>query len=56
MENIRTIDAFSVTGAKNSALILPETGSKGAEMVAQRIKNAITSKPFLYGGKASPIP
>ncbi|MGA2505998.1 MAG: diguanylate cyclase [Chitinispirillaceae bacterium] len=52
MENIRLVDAFFRYGGEEFALILPETGSKGAEVVAQRIKNAITSKPFLYGGKA----
>jgi len=47
-ENIRTVDEFSRYGGEEFALILPETGSKGAEVVARRIKKAIVSNPFLY--------
>lgn len=52
LENIRTVDAFSRYGGEEFAIILPETDSRGAEVVAQRIKNAITSKPFLYARHA----
>jgi diguanylate cyclase (GGDEF)-like protein len=54
LENIRTVDRFSRYGGEEFALILPETDSKGAEVVAQRIKKAIVSKPFLYGKNAIP--
>jgi diguanylate cyclase (GGDEF)-like protein len=52
LENIRTVDDFSRYGGEEFAIVLPETGSRGAEVVAQRIKNAITSKPFLYARNA----
>jgi two-component system, cell cycle response regulator len=53
-ENIRTVDEFSRYGGEEFAIILPETGSRGAEVVARRIKKSIVSKPLLY--KRSAIP
>jgi diguanylate cyclase (GGDEF)-like protein len=46
--SIRTVDIFSRYGGEEFGLILPETELSGAEVVAQRIKNAIVSKPFVY--------
>lgn len=49
LENIRTIDIFARYGGEEFGLILPETATKGAEILAARIKDAITSEPFAYG-------
>lgn len=47
-ENIRTVDIFSRYGGEEFGLVLPETDQGGAEVLAQRIKNAINAKPFTY--------
>jgi two-component system cell cycle response regulator len=47
-ENIRTVDVFARYGGEEFALILPETDRLGAEVLAQRILNAVSSKPFEY--------
>jgi diguanylate cyclase (GGDEF)-like protein len=48
LENIRSIDIFARYGGEEFGLILPETGIKGAETLAGRIKDAITAQPFEY--------
>lgn len=48
LENIRTIDIFARYGGEEFGIILPETAIKGAEILAGRIKDAITAKPFEY--------
>jgi diguanylate cyclase (GGDEF)-like protein len=48
LENIRTVDIFARYGGEEFGLILPETDLKGAEILASRIKDAITTKPFVY--------
>lgn len=46
--NVRAVDEFSRYGGEEFAIVLPETAVKGAEVVARRIKKAITAKPFIY--------
>ena len=53
-ESIRMIDEFFRYGGEEFAVILPETEVRGAEIVAKRIKTAVTSKPFLYGRNVIP--
>ena len=48
IENIRTMISSPVTVAKSSASYSRRPPSKGAEILALRIKNAITAKPFEY--------
>jgi diguanylate cyclase (GGDEF)-like protein len=47
LKSIRAVDEFSRYGGEEFAVVLPETAVKGAEVVARRIKNEITSKPFI---------
>ena len=47
-ENVRTADVFARYGGEEFGLILPETDLAGAEVLAQRIRKAIGSKPFAY--------
>jgi two-component system cell cycle response regulator len=49
-KSIRAVDEFSRYGGEEFSIVLPETAEKGAEIVASRIKNAVTAKPFLYDG------
>jgi diguanylate cyclase (GGDEF)-like protein len=49
LENIRTVDVFARYGGEEFGLILPETTVAGAEILAGRIKEAISAKPFTYG-------
>ncbi|MBN2188281.1 MAG: diguanylate cyclase [Chitinispirillaceae bacterium] len=48
-DSIRVVDEFSRYGGEEFAIVLPETALKGAEIVARRIKTAITAKPFIHG-------
>jgi diguanylate cyclase (GGDEF)-like protein len=48
IENIRTVDVFARYGGEEFALILPETDRNGAEVLTQRIRNAIMGHPFTY--------
>jgi diguanylate cyclase (GGDEF)-like protein len=48
LENIRTVDVFSRYGGEEFGLVLPETDQAGAEVLAQRIKNAINARAFTY--------
>lgn len=52
LHSIRTVDIFSRYGGEEFGLILPETEACGAEVVAQRIRNAIIEKPFVYAQHA----
>jgi diguanylate cyclase (GGDEF)-like protein len=47
--SIRVVDEFSRYGGEEFAIVLPETAARGAEIVARRIKTAITAKPFVDG-------
>ncbi|MBN2037809.1 MAG: diguanylate cyclase [Chitinispirillaceae bacterium] len=47
-ENIRTVDVFARYGGEEFGLILPETDRIGAEVLAGRIREAVTKEPFTY--------
>jgi two-component system, cell cycle response regulator len=52
---IREIDVPARYGGEEFAVVLPYTGSAGAQVVAERIRKALDSEPFLPGTPASEI-
>jgi diguanylate cyclase (GGDEF)-like protein len=54
LKSIRAVDEFSRYGGEEFAVVLPETAVKGAEVVARRIKNEITAKPFPFDNHEIP--
>lgn len=51
MEGRRAQDVFCRFGGEEFVLLLPGTAEEGAELVAERVRDAVTGYPFLYGDK-----
>lgn len=54
-ENTRTIDVVSRYGGEEFAIVLPETDSSGAKMVAERIRRSIHDKFFPISDDQPPV-
>ncbi len=51
MEGRRAQDVFCRFGGEEFVLLLPGTSEEGAELVAHRVRDAVTGYPFQYGNK-----
>ncbi|SDE52667.1 GGDEF domain-containing protein [Kordiimonas lacus] len=51
MEGRRAQDVFCRFGGEEFVLLLPGTSEEGAELVAHRVRDAVTGYPFQYGKK-----
>lgn len=46
LEQLRLADVFARYGGEEFCVVLPETGQEGAELVAERLRQAIAEAPF----------
>jgi diguanylate cyclase (GGDEF)-like protein len=51
MEGRRAQDVFCRFGGEEFVLLLPDTPEKGARLVAERVRTAVTGTPFRHDGK-----
>lgn len=51
MEGRRAQDVFCRFGGEEFVLLLPGTPEEGAKLVAERVRRAVTSVPFMYDGR-----
>ncbi|RVU39279.1 diguanylate cyclase [Hwanghaeella grinnelliae] len=50
-ESIRTVDIFGRTGGEEFAIVLPDTGTVGASIVAEKLRSAVEHSITEFGGQ-----